>query len=99
MQEIEAPHTHWFSSASDGGRALLGDFHAAHGESENYGPIPAALVDKSDPAKMAAFITAAGFGTQPNVFHSTTIEQEVTASASSQPVVNVPAGKSDTWQT
>jgi hypothetical protein len=98
MQEFEAPHTHWFSSQTPGGQALLADFHAAHGTTENYGPIPAGLVDKSDPALMAQFITAAGFGDQPNVFHSAAIEAEVTASAPSQPKVNVPAGTSPTWQ-
>jgi hypothetical protein len=98
MQEIEAPFTHWFSSDTEGGRALLGDFHAAHGTTEQYGPIPASLIDKSDPAKMAAFIQAAGFGTQPNVFHSMAIEGEVTASAPAQPAHNIPAGSSGTWQ-
>ena len=98
MQEIEAPHTHWFSSQTAGGQALLADFHAAHGTTEDYGPIPAGLLDRSDPALMAGFITAAGFGDQPNVFHSAAIEAEVTASAPHQPAVNVPAGTSKTWQ-
>jgi hypothetical protein len=98
MQEIEAPHTHWFSSQTIGGQALLADFHAAHGTTEDYGPIPAALIDKSDPALMAQFITAAGFGDQPNVFHSAAIEAEVTASSPKQPQVNVPAGTSPTWK-
>jgi hypothetical protein len=99
MQEIEAPHTHWFSAQTPGGKALLADFHAAHGTTEDYGPIPAALVDKSDPALMAQFIIAAGFADQPNVFHSAAIEAEVAASAPQQPQVNVPAGTSRTWQT
>jgi hypothetical protein len=98
MQEIEAPHTHWFSSQTSGGRALLDDFHAAHGAVEDYGPIPAAMIDKSDPALMAQFITAAGFGDQPNVFHSAAIEAEVAKSAPRQPEVNLPAGASATWQ-
>ena len=34
MQEMEAPHTHWFDSATPGGAALLADFHAAHGTTE-----------------------------------------------------------------
>jgi hypothetical protein len=97
MQEIEAPHTHWFSSQTMGGQALLSDFHAAHGTAEDYGPIPAAMVDKSDPAKMAAFITAAGFGNQPNVFHSAQIEADVMRIAPNQPASNVPTGWSQTW--
>ncbi len=98
MQEIEAPPTHGFSAQTAGGLALLGDFHAAHGTVEDYGPIPAALIDKSDPALMADFIKVAGFGDQPNVFHSAAIEAEVTASAPRQPEVNVPAGVSATWR-
>jgi len=98
MQEIEAPHTHWFSAQTAGGRALLADFHAAHGMIEDYGGLPAELIDKSDPSLMARFITAAGFGVQPNAFRSAAIEAEVTASAPGQPERNVPAGVSTTWR-
>lgn len=97
MQELEAPHTHWMSTATTGGQALLQDFHAAHGTEEDYGPIPAAMIDRSDPDQMAAFIKAAGFGDQPNAFHSDTIEQEVMASAPKQPWNDVPIGWSATW--
>jgi hypothetical protein len=98
MQEHTAPFTHWFSPSTDGGRALLDDFHAAHGTTEDYGPIPAALIDKSDPALMAKMIAQAGFGEQPNPFDSAAIEAEVRASASAQPVMNVPRGDSPTWR-
>jgi hypothetical protein len=98
MQEIDAPHTHWFSSTTTGGQALLADFHAAHGTAEDYGPIPAAMIDKSDPALMAAFITKAGFADQPNKFASAAIEAEVVASSPEQPAVNIPRGSSATWQ-
>ncbi len=97
MQEIEPPFTHWMSASTDGGRALLADFHAAHGTTEDYGPIPAAMIDKSDPSKMAAFINQAGF-VQPNFFRSSTIEAEVQKVAPQQPTVNVPPGWSATWQ-
>jgi hypothetical protein len=97
MQEIDAPHTHWFSAATTGGQALLDDFHAAHGMHEDYGPLPASLIDKADPALMARFIEAAGFGAQPNPFQSDAIEREVMKSAPMQPAVNVPIGASDTW--
>lgn len=97
MQEIEPPFTHWMSTGTDGGRALLADFHAAHGTQEDYGPIPAAMIDKGDPAKLAAFINQAGM-TQPNVFPSATIESQVKKSAAAQPAVNVPAGTSGAWQ-
>ncbi len=99
MQENSAPFTHWFSQATAGGRALFSDFHAAHGSGEDYGPIPAALVDKSDPAKMAAMVAQAGFANQPNAFSSTLIEAEITQSSPQQPIVNMPPGRSATWQT
>ena len=98
MQELEAPHTHWFSTATTGGQALLADFHAAHGTAEDYGPIPASLIDHSDPDQMAAFIKAAGFANQPNAFRSDVVEQEVMASAPKQPWANMPIGWSATWQ-
>src|SRR5262249_18075364 len=66
MQENTAPFTHWFSAQTDGGKALLADFHAAHGNGEDYGGIPAALIDKSDPALLAQLVKQAGFGDQPN---------------------------------
>ncbi len=97
MQEIEAPFTHWFSGATEGGKALLADFHAAHGTNEDYGGIPAALIDQSDPSKLAALIKQAGFGNQPNAFASAAIESEVSASATGQPAANMPMGTSATW--
>lgn len=98
MQELDPPHTHWFSSKTSGGQALLADFHAAHGTAEDYGAIPAGLIDQSDPEQMAAFIRAAGFGHQPNAFPSAAIEQEVVQAAPAQPAVNVPMGWSPTWK-
>ncbi|HEY8080265.1 MAG TPA: hypothetical protein VIF62_39315, partial [Labilithrix sp.] len=62
MQEITPPFTHWFSAQTDGGKTLLGEFHSLHG-AEDYGGIPGALVDESDPSKLAALIRQAGFGT------------------------------------
>lgn len=99
MQEIAAPFTHWFSAQTTGGQALLSDFHAAHGTGEDYGGIPAALVDKSDPSKLAALLKVVGSGQQPNAFPSSAIEQEVASSAPGQPLSNVPPGQSTTWQT
>lgn len=98
MQELDPPHTHWFSPATEGGVALLGDFHGAHGTQEAYGGVPAALIDESDPDKMAKFIIAAGFGTQPNAFPSATIEREVVDSSAQQPAINIPVGVSSSWQ-
>jgi hypothetical protein len=98
MQENQPPFTHWLSATTAGGQALLADFHAAHGTTEDYGGIPAALVDQSDPSKLAALLQSLGNGQQPNAFTSAAIEKEVAASASGQPAVNVPPGQSATWQ-
>jgi hypothetical protein len=97
MQEKTAPFTHWFSSTTTGGQALLADFHAAHGTTEDYGPIPAAQIDRSDPAALAALLKQFNFSAQPHPFDSTKIEAEVVASAPMQPAVNVPPGTSATW--
>ena len=97
MQELEAPHTHWFSAQTTGGQSLLADFHAAHGTAEPYGGIPASLLDKSDPDLMAQFITAAGFANQPNAFPSAKVESEVDQIAPSQPWTNLPTGWSASW--
>jgi hypothetical protein len=99
MQEIEPPFTHWFSAKTTGGNALLSDFHAAHGTGEDYGGIPAAMIDQSDPSLLAAFLNQAGFGDQPNAFPSAAIEAEVSASQPAQPANNVPPGTSATWET
>ena len=88
MQEIVPPFTHWFSSTTAGGKALLGDFHAIHPSGEDYGGIPGALVDAADPSKLAALVTQAGFGTQPNAFDSKAIEAEQKATP----------GTSATWK-
>jgi len=40
MQEHLDPWTHFFKKDRPGGKALLADFHAAHGDSERYGMIP-----------------------------------------------------------
>ncbi len=98
MQELDAPHTHWFSSETKGGQSLLGDFHAAHGTTENYGGIPAQLIDASDPELMASFIRAAGFANQPNAFPSAKVENEVDQAAPMQPVENLPMGWSVSWK-
>ena len=97
MQEIEAPFTHWFSSSTEGGKSLLDDFHAAHGTKESYGASPRRFSIKSDPQKLAQFITQAGFGDQPNAFPSAQIEAEVKSSSSQQPANNQPPGTSSTW--
>ncbi len=97
MHELKDPWTHWFRNDNAGGVALLADYHAAHGASEDYGPVPASLVDKSDGRSLEDLVERNGFGAQ-NVFDSTVIEGEVKRSATNQPSLNAPPGTSATWQ-
>ncbi len=96
MQEHEAPFTHWMSAATTGGQVLLDDFHAAHGTQEDYGPIPASLVNRSNPQALANLVDTFMF-TQPSPFPSATIEAEVSQSSPVQPAHNLPVGSSSTW--
>lgn len=97
QQEHEKPWTHWFRGDVPGGLALLQDFQRAHADKEDYGGIPAALIPSADGLALQDFVDGQGFKDQPNVFDAPTIEAEVTASASGQPVVNTPPGRSATW--
>ena len=100
MQEYDSPWTHWFSPNSEGGRALLADFVAAHGD-ESYAGYPAALLRASDPMTISTLVTLS-IGTQPNVFHSAAIEYEVKMSSAElggdQPMDNAIPGQSNTWR-
>jgi len=98
MQEIQSPYTHFFWSASEGGRVLISDFINAHGKNEDYAGVPANLISKSDPSLLARFVTGAGFGDQPNAFPSAVIEAEVEASNPRQPMNNSIPGTSPTWE-
>lgn len=98
MQELVDPWTHWFHADRPGGAALLEDFVAAHGESEDYAGIPAKMIRLADGRALEDLVVGQGFGNQPNVFDTETIEREVNRSASMQPKVNVPAGRSSTWE-
>jgi hypothetical protein len=97
MQERQNPWTHFMRNNRPGGQALLADFHSAHGTTEDYGPIPAALIDSSDPAQLEAFVENDGGLVQPNEFLTSKIEGEVTASSPNQPVDNSVPGVSATW--
>lgn len=98
MQEFEAPHTHWFDAHTAGGASLLADFVAARGTVEDYGGIPAKMIDQSDPELMSTFIKSAGFATQPNAFPSAMDESQVNQMAPEQPAANVPMGWSAAWE-
>ncbi|MBL8611610.1 MAG: hypothetical protein JNL38_29980 [Myxococcales bacterium] len=99
MQERVAPFTHWMAASTAGGRALLADHHAVHGHAEDYGTIPAALFDASDPSLLAKLVDQNNAQLpQPNAFDAAAIEREVLASSPAQPTLNDPPGKSATWQ-
>ena len=98
MQERRNPWTHFMRDNRPGGQALLADFQAAHGTTEDYAGIPAALIFSSDPAKLEALVENNGFASQPNEFISGTIETEIKASSAAQPIDNSTPGTSSTWQ-
>ncbi len=98
MQELKDPWTHWMRNDRPGGVALFLDFLRAHTDKEDYGGIPAPILQDADGRALEDLVVGNGFGTQPNGFDSRRIEDEVKASASGQPNVNVPAGTSSSWQ-
>ncbi len=98
MQELETPWTHWFKSDLPGGLTLLQNFFRAHGTDEDYGGIPAKLIGKSDGRALEDLVVGNGFKNQPNVFPTKQIEKEIKESAGEQPEVNIPKGKSPTWE-
>jgi len=97
MQELPNPWTHWFRDNRPGGIALFNDFRAAHGTTEDYAGIPAALLNSGDPARLEDVVRGNGFGNQPNLFNSPRIEAEVQASSAGQPANNNVPGTSATW--
>ena len=97
MQELEDPWTHWFRSDRPGGLSLMQDYFRAHGAEEDYGGIPAALIQKSDGRALEDLVKGQGFQNQPNGFNSRAIEDEIESSSSLQPEVNTPRGRSSTW--
>ena len=98
MQEMKDPWTHWFRNDRPGGVALFVDFLSAHGDQEDYGGIPSAILQKADGLALEDLARGNGGATQPNEFDTKTIEQEVRASAASQPESNIVPGISPTWQ-
>lgn len=99
MQELDSPWTHWLSPNTEGGKALLEDYLAAHGD-ETYAGMRAEQIAKADPNSLATMVFLAS-STQPNEFSSLLIEQEIKESAAAaggnQPADNSVAGESATW--
>jgi hypothetical protein len=98
MHERTDPWTHFLRADREGGWALLEDYHRVHGDAEDYGGIPASIIDRSDPSLLAALVENNGFRDQPNPFDAAVIEREVDASNALEPAVNTPPGQSPTWQ-
>jgi hypothetical protein len=97
MQELELPWTHWFDEQTRGGRALLADYYAAHGD-EPLAGIPAYYVSYARGSLAAAFVRLGGTMLQPNEFRSLEIEIEVERDAPEQPASNRVRGRSETWK-
>lgn len=99
MQELDSPWTHWFSPTTEGGKVLLEDYMAAHGD-ETYAGMSAAQIARADPNSLASMVFLAN-PTQPNEFDSLIIETEVKESAAAmggnQPLDNSIPGASPTW--
>jgi hypothetical protein len=100
LQERRAPWTHWLRNNQNqpGGETLLADFQAAH-SGEDYAGIPAVFIDtpRSDPLVLEALVDNNSLSPQPNEFPTAKIEQQVQASAPSQPQMNTPMGQSAAW--
>jgi mono/diheme cytochrome c family protein len=101
MQEFDTPWTHWFSKSTEGGRALLDDYVAAHGD-ETYAGVAGMRLQRATPGGLSMLALYSGSPMQPNVFDSQAIEAEVRASAAAigggQPADNSVTGDSPTWR-
>lgn len=100
MQELDPPWNHWFWRQAASGQTVLADYMAAKGD-EMFAGLNYQEVYSSQPGLLSFALSAVGSGTQPNVFVSAQIEQEVDESAAAmggdQPVDNSIPGKSKTW--
>ena len=93
MQELASPWMHWFPQRfvqrTDSDRALVAQFAEAHGDDEQYGGIPIAMItnalDEGSGAQLEALVRAEGFGEQPNPFDA-------------QIATEMKSGASPTWQ-
>jgi hypothetical protein len=83
MQELANPWGHWFYPERPETLQIVQAFQAAH-PSENYAGIPYQNVYPSRPASLMQLLQNNGFGTQPNAFDTLTINNERTATGTSQ---------------
>ncbi|HEU0030507.1 MAG TPA: hypothetical protein VFQ53_07740 [Kofleriaceae bacterium] len=82
MQELANPWAHWFYEERPANKATIDDFARAHG-SEDYAGIPAVNVYPSRPFALETLVRNNGFATQPNLFDTTKIQNELAATGTS----------------
>lgn len=86
MQELQNPWGHFFRNNRSNGQQMLADFTAAHGTTEAYAGIPAAVINNPantnnngagpflgggpDPAALEGLVENQGFKVQPNEFNT-----------------------------
>jgi len=113
MQETNYPWTHFFSTGTIGGEDLVWDYIAAHTVRNIYASIKGGIASSRPenlelfiteisglteaPTPGPTLPPSNGITIQPNQFDSYTIENEVKLSNPQQPDINVPPGKSATW--
>jgi len=57
MQEINFPWTHFLTTGTEGGNALLDDYFSAHTSNDVYANIPANLISFTEPFELELFIS------------------------------------------
>jgi len=82
MQELQNPWAHWFYPERPETLAIVQAFQAAH-PNEDYAGIPYQNVYPSRPASLMQLVQNNGFGTQPNVFDTLTINTQRAQTGSS----------------
>jgi len=86
MQELPNPWGHWFYPERPATLQIVQDFQAAHAN-ESYAGIPYVNVYNTRPFQMMFMVQNNGFATQPNLFNTLQINNELAA-----------GGTSATWQ-
>lgn len=102
MQELKMPWTHWLYNSTGGGRILLSDYRAAHGD-ETYGGMTSERIEWCNPGSLELLVSYAnGVPTQPNEFMGKEIEAEVSVSRQQAGDTQRPEDwllrQSDTWR-
>ena len=103
MQELKTPWTHWLFNGTAGGRLLLEDFRAAHGD-QTYGGMSAEVItQRANPSGLELWVEYANLGVnQPNEFAAMAIEAEMAVAWEQAPDAERPEDwvlhQSATWR-